>query len=208
MAGRFPHHQISVSLPTPPRTTHKRKRVNDVEGGSFTSDEEDENSTRARAKRVRDAESEESFWLQGPSKSNSLLLFTRKQEPFTKQLESPPHTPTTKSHFASPPTTPPSKPAPNLTFRDSPDNPFLATPIGPDDEVIVTSESVLREEKPTMTYVFRGIRRDFPNPHYGVPPNPNSQLPPEHPDFEPDEAAVPKLLFGVKSRQTARSAQQ
>lgn len=52
----------------------------------------------------------------------------------------------------------------------------------------------------------RGVRRSFPNPYYNPSsssgPNPNSQLPPEHPDFEPEERGVRKLLFGVGRRST------
>ncbi|KAJ7237136.1 hypothetical protein C8J57DRAFT_1375966 [Mycena rebaudengoi] len=50
-------------------------------------------------------------------------------------------------------------------------------------------------------HLFRGVRRSFPNPYYSdadapaVPPNPNAQLPPEHPDFEPEERGVLRLLF-------------
>jgi len=57
-----------------------------------------------------------------------------------------------------------------------------------------------------MAFVFRGVRRSFPNPHYNAHGstalNPNSQLAPEHPDFEPDERGVRKLLFGVKRKNT------
>ncbi|KAJ7017406.1 hypothetical protein C8F04DRAFT_1406001 [Mycena alexandri] len=120
-----------------------------------------------------------------------------------------PRTPTPKScSTVSAPSTPPvstrrnGSGAPSL-LRDSPDNPFLSSPLGPQDEVIVNdSDAVLgpQEEKPTMAFVFRGVRRSFPNPYYNTSPtgpNPNSQLPPEHPDFEPEERGVRKLLFGV-----------
>ncbi|KAJ7832535.1 hypothetical protein B0H14DRAFT_2591986 [Mycena olivaceomarginata] len=52
----------------------------------------------------------------------------------------------------------------------------------------------------------RGVRRSFPNPYYNVSwtgPNPNSQLPLEHPDFEPEERGVRKLLFGVSRKNGA-----
>ncbi|KAJ7707420.1 hypothetical protein B0H17DRAFT_1191922 [Mycena rosella] len=220
-----------ASLPTPPRTHRKRKRAaskhsrNSDDGLTATDDDEDDDE-----KLIKEAEDEESFWLAAnpPSTSRNAsppLLYRRLQAHSQTQVHgvppvSPPPshrkppakaaalspTPTPKSaSTVSPPSTPPPKRRKVTDFipRDSPDNPFLASPLGSQDEIIVNeSDSVpsIQEEKPTMALVFRGVRRNFPNPYYNSSssaPNPNSQLPPEHPDFEPDERGVRKLLFGV-----------
>ncbi|KAJ6520912.1 hypothetical protein DFH09DRAFT_997911 [Mycena vulgaris] len=227
-----------ASLPTPPRTHHKRKRAGskhsrDSDDGLTATDEDDDE------KLVKEAEDEESFWLAANPASTSTsrnssppLLYRRLQAHSQTQLHgvppvSPPpshrkppakaavvpRTPTPKSaSTVSPPSTPPPKRRNGAVLipRDSPDNPFLASPLGSQDEVVVNeSDSVpsVQDEKPTMALVFRGVRRTFPNPYYNPSPsagqNPNSQLPPEHPDFEPDERGVRKLLFGVGRKNTA-----
>ncbi|KAJ7476007.1 hypothetical protein FB451DRAFT_1397378 [Mycena latifolia] len=219
-----------ASLPTPPRTHHKRKRAaskhsRDSDEGLTATDEEDDE------KLIKEAEDEESFWLATNPASTSRnasppLLYRRLQAHGQTQLPgvppvSPPpshrkppvkavvvpRTPTPKSaSTVSPPSTPPAKRRKGAAAplpRDSPDNPFLASPLGSQDEVIVNASDTVpsvQEEKPTMALVFRGVRRTFPNPYYdpsSTGPNPSSQLPPEHPDFEPDERGVRKLLFGV-----------
>ncbi|KAJ7074384.1 hypothetical protein C8F01DRAFT_1361044 [Mycena amicta] len=181
-------------LPTPPRTAHKRKRAS----RGFTDDSDDDNSNaESKAKRVRDAQAEESFWLSNHLNASPLSPPPSHRKLQRRRTASPPHTPT-----------PPPKRT-KLLPRDSPDNPFLASPIGPKDDIVVTSDPVSREEKPTMAFVFRGVRRSFPNPYYGKAPNPHSELPPEHPDYEPDDSAFPpKLLFGSKTRRTAEPARQ
>ncbi|KAJ7261740.1 hypothetical protein B0H12DRAFT_1105486 [Mycena haematopus] len=217
-----------ASLPTPPRTHHKRKRdgsrhsrVSD-EDLSATDDDNDE-------KLIKEAEAEESFWLATNAASSSItvknasppLLYRRLQAQSQTQVlgvppVSPPpshrkppikaavvpRTPTPKSaSTVSPPATPT---RPSIS-RDSPENPFLASPLGSQDEAFVKEVDSTQEEKPTMAFVFRGVRRSFPNPYYSASssgPNPNSQLPPEHPDFEPDERGVRKLLFGVRPKST------
>ncbi|KAJ7096521.1 hypothetical protein B0H15DRAFT_825528 [Mycena belliarum] len=225
-----------ASLPTPPRTHHKRKRAASKQSrGSHddltATDEEDDETL------VKEAEDEESFWMTANAASTSRnapppLLYRRLQAHSQTQLPgvapvSPPpshrkppvkagvipRTPTPQSvSTVSPPSTPPAKrrkvaaaPLP----RDSPDNPFLASPLGSQDEIIVAESDTApssQEEKPTMALVFRGVRRTFPNPYYDPSssgPNPKSQLPPEHPDFEPDERGVRKLLFGVGRKSAA-----
>ncbi|KAJ6532032.1 hypothetical protein B0H19DRAFT_1189740 [Mycena capillaripes] len=217
-----------ASLPTPPRTHHKRKR-----GRSKHSRDSDEDLTATDddddAKLIKEAEDEESFWLSTNPASTTVknaeppLLYRRLQAQAQTQVHgvppvSPPpshrkppvkaavvpRTPTPKSaSTVSPPSTPPRRNGAPSISRDSPDNPFLASPLGSQDEVIVNESHSMpssQEEKPTMAFVFRGVRRSFPNPYYNASstgPNPNSQLPPEHPDFEPEERGVRKLLFGV-----------
>ncbi|KAJ7356545.1 hypothetical protein DFH08DRAFT_849303 [Mycena albidolilacea] len=214
-----------ASLPTPPPTRHKRKRAGSKHSRasdddlSATDDNDDDDE-----KLIKEAEAEESFWLAtnaaAASSTQPPLLYRRLQaqsKSQTQQLHgvppvSPPpshrkppgkaivlpHTPTPKSTSST--ISPPTTPTRASILRDSPDNPFLASPLGSQDEVVV-NESSLLEEKPTMAFVFRGVRRSFPNPYYNASrtsPNPNSQLPPEHPDFEPEERGVRKLLFGVR----------
>jgi len=77
-------------------------------------------------------------------------------------------------------------------IRDSPNNPFL----GSSPRAPATKESLV--EKPTVTYVFRGVKAVFRNPAYGVPEPKEgdpSTLPPHHPNFSPDLITAPKLLW-------------
>ncbi|KAJ6624034.1 hypothetical protein B0H10DRAFT_2213081 [Mycena sp. CBHHK59/15] len=226
-----------ASLPTPPRTHHKRKR-----GRSKHSSDEDCTASEDEddAKLIKEAEDEESFWRAAnpASKAASPPLLYRRLQAQASQSQvhgvppvSPPPshrkppvkastpvnlvpvplTPTPKSASnVSPPSTPPKRQNVASSIpRDSPDNPFLASPLGPDEEVVMNPCDVVpstQEEKPTMAFVFRGTRRSFPNPYYNSSssgPNPKSQLPPEHPDFEPEERGVRKLLFGVPGRKKA-----
>ncbi|KAJ3550392.1 hypothetical protein NM688_g5089 [Phlebia brevispora] len=112
--------------------------------------------------------------------------------------------------------------------RDSPNNPFLddakegearvsvhdSSSPEPDSAEPHTPQPYI--EKPTITYVFRGVRTEFDNPLYdprypetGVAPpdadsdNP-SKLPPEHPDFEEEGYCPPKLLFPEAHKKAKR----
>ncbi|KIJ63829.1 hypothetical protein HYDPIDRAFT_91911 [Hydnomerulius pinastri MD-312] len=112
--------------------------------------------------------------------------------------------------------------------RDSPNNPFLADASeksklrsewdSSDEEDEVVGEARIREgtptpaptfeEKPTITYVFRGQKATFQNPLYGLPAEvvAASKLPLEHPDYEVTEACPPKRLFsGGKRKSRDRS---
>ncbi|KAJ7801787.1 hypothetical protein B0H14DRAFT_3489189 [Mycena olivaceomarginata] len=90
-----------------------------------------------------------------------------------------------------------------LTPRASPDNPFLASPLDPESAALMNKPDRLGvlEEKPTTAFVFCVLLPSLlhsalvPNPHYRAVPNPDSELPPEHPDFEPDERCVRRLIF-------------
>jgi len=93
--------------------------------------------------------------------------------------------------------------------RDSPNNPFLVAvgspeslPPGSTSPEPHTPEPYV--EKPTLTYVFRGVKAIVDNPlynpsHRGRVPSPApgspSLLPEDHPDFTPTEYCPPKLLF-------------
>ncbi|KAH8116217.1 hypothetical protein DFH11DRAFT_1484317, partial [Phellopilus nigrolimitatus] len=82
--------------------------------------------------------------------------------------------------------------------RDSPNNPFLddspGSVVGEPVEPRTPTET---SEKPTITYVFRGVRATFENPMYNLPPEVHERalLPVDHPDYSPDPACPPKLLF-------------
>ncbi|EDR10237.1 uncharacterized protein LACBIDRAFT_293531 [Laccaria bicolor S238N-H82] len=109
---------------------------------------------------------------------------------------------------ASPPVTPKRKSQRRTTsvLRDSPQNPFLASPLdavpeSDSEESPNQSPKTPYQEKPTVAYVFRGMRREFHNPLYNpitnrpISPPRGSKLPVEHPAFSPDPSCPPKLLF-------------
>ncbi|KAF8838389.1 hypothetical protein BDN67DRAFT_1004314 [Paxillus ammoniavirescens] len=107
--------------------------------------------------------------------------------------------------------------------RDSPNNPFLVdaneknkqrSEWDSDDEEEAVGEALVLEgtptpaptfeEKPTITYVFRGQKATFQNPLYGLPPQvmAAAKLPIDHPDYEAAEACPPKRLFSGSKRKT------
>ncbi|TFK62640.1 hypothetical protein BDN72DRAFT_903073 [Pluteus cervinus] len=102
---------------------------------------------------------------------------------------------------------PPATPKAGRPVRDTPNNPFLipSTP-GRDTTLgaVLPRTPTKSKEGPTVTYVFRGVRGDFPNPHFdhskgrAKSPTPNSLLPVDHPDYSPDAHALPRLLFPPK----------
>ncbi|KAJ7810736.1 hypothetical protein B0H13DRAFT_1667313 [Mycena leptocephala] len=165
---------------------------------------------------------EESFWVaaESPSTMTLPLLHHRLQaqsQDCPRQLSSPPsrrrsavktqtlpRTPTLKSMSSpvSPPRTPLLERRDSVfpIRRDSPENPFLASPSGSDDDEVFNAVSGSQVKKPTIAFVFRGVRLSCLNPYYNASAvNPNSRLPPEHPEFEPAERpAVRRLLFGRK----------
>ncbi|KAK7000680.1 hypothetical protein R3P38DRAFT_3614972 [Favolaschia claudopus] len=209
-----------ASLPTPPPTRHKRKRGGSKHSSRASSDEDltstddDDDDAETHEKLIKEAEEEESFWLstnnapqQSPSAAKSAssapLLYRRLQTAQVVEPVSPP-----PSHRK-----PPARTAALAVPRTPTPKSASATPKPGDalrDSNASDDASTLQEEKPTIVFVFRDVRRSFPNPYYdpsaaAPTPTPNSQLPPEHPDFEPDERSVRKLLFGVKRNTKARS---
>jgi len=106
--------------------------------------------------------------------------------------------------------------------RDSPNNPFLSdssekVKLGSewdssDEEEEVVGEARVHEgtptptfeEKPTITYVFRGQKATFHNPLYELAPEviAASKLPVDHPDYEAAEACPPTRLFSVGKRKS------
>ncbi|GJE86764.1 hypothetical protein PsYK624_028450 [Phanerochaete sordida] len=140
-----------------------------------------------------------------------------------EQVEDAPKTPTrlrTPPLRAAPVPQAPKKGGPE---RDTPNNPFLdsdessAVTETPDAESTVAGPSSIAGpqlvEKPTVTYVFRGVRTEFINPLYdpehpetGVDPSSEalSKLPVEHEEFEPSEHILPKRLFAAPKKASRR----
>ncbi|KAG2129646.1 uncharacterized protein EDB93DRAFT_1182054 [Suillus bovinus] len=145
-------------------------------------------------------------------------------------LPKPPVTPPRKLFLRALPSPSNSKAKKIWPTRDSPDNPFLAgegeasasnasgwessdneLPVGeaPKRESTPTPAPVF-EEKPTITYVFRGQKATFHNPQYHLPPEvlEASKLPIDHPDFEVAEACPPRRLFVNKLKRKPRDRSQ
>ncbi|KAF8066866.1 hypothetical protein FPV67DRAFT_1670339 [Lyophyllum atratum] len=248
----------TASLPTPPRTHHKRKHASgrsaydtDTDRESSASeDEEDADAPSQKHKKRKTAtgaaadSEEEAFWLsksdgdapaptsihKDPSLAPALLYRRRLAgAASTSSVGSAPVSPppsnrkTAAAAVASPPVTP--RPKRIFPMRDSPNNPFLVSPSSAavaDDSASPSPSPNLSphtpvKERPTVTYVFRGVRGTFPNPLYdherGRPQSPSSRskLPAEHPDFSPGAHCPPKMLFppaaprkGRQQRQSAR----
>ncbi|KAF8629386.1 hypothetical protein AX17_005682 [Amanita inopinata Kibby_2008] len=107
-----------------------------------------------------------------------------------------------------------------LPQRDTPNNPFLDSPVEREKAKASAKDGTSPhtppplEERPTVTYVFRGIRGVYPNPLYNhakkrprTPP-PESRLPLDHPDFSPDMRCPPRLLFPTRPRKENTSQPQ
>ncbi|KAJ7889642.1 hypothetical protein B0H13DRAFT_2341468 [Mycena leptocephala] len=140
----------------------------------------------------------------GESSSATSLL---KAAEYPRAPPSPPpsNCASTKAVFAywtsypSPPSTPPRRTSEFQITRDSPNNPFLGSPLSSAEEVVLKECGSLRrsppEEQPTMVFVFRGRRRRFPNPYYNTAGTKRLSLSPEDSEFEPENSIVPKLLW-------------
>ncbi|KAI5121438.1 hypothetical protein M0805_006199 [Coniferiporia weirii] len=94
--------------------------------------------------------------------------------------------------------------------RDSPNNPFLDddSPVSIAGDPVEPRTPTAQAEKPTIAYVFRGVRATFANPMFNLPPDVHerSLLPVEHPDYSPDPACPPKLLFADARKRRAPSS--
>ncbi|KAL5521551.1 hypothetical protein ACEPAF_2299 [Sanghuangporus sanghuang] len=91
-------------------------------------------------------------------------------------------------------------------IRDSPNNPFLDdSPASLSGEPVEPRSPTIPAEKPTIAYVFRGVRAKFANPMYNLPSevHERSLLPVEHPDYSPDPLCPPKVLFPKSRRRQA-----
>ncbi|KJA15275.1 hypothetical protein HYPSUDRAFT_58890 [Hypholoma sublateritium FD-334 SS-4] len=118
------------------------------------------------------------------------------------------------------PEPPRTRAAARRALRDSPANPFLASPADPATDSAtpspiagsstVSPKTPTMGEKPTMTYVFRGVRRVYQNPLYdhgagrARSPPAASLLPIEDPEYSPAINCTPKMLFPA-ARRAARA---
>ncbi|ORX37610.1 hypothetical protein BD324DRAFT_622621 [Kockovaella imperatae] len=82
-------------------------------------------------------------------------------------------------------------------MRDEDDNPFLVK-AGESSSIAHRHVSLVDETKDTVTYVFRGTKREFANPFNSLRSRKSgsaSNLDTEHPDYEPDPCPPPRLLW-------------
>ncbi|KAJ7831853.1 hypothetical protein B0H14DRAFT_3713113 [Mycena olivaceomarginata] len=185
-----------ASLLTPP-STRKRGgfRCDSNEDIAATGEYDDEELFKRAA-------NEESFWLaaESPSTITLLLLHHHLQAQSQDQMDCPRQLSSPPSRRRSVVKTQTRRDSVFSIRRDSPENPFLAPPSGSDADEVFNAVSGSQMEKPTIAFDFRGVRLSCLNPYYNASAaNPNSQLPPDHPEFEPAERpAVRKLLFGRK----------
>ena len=208
----------TASLPTPPR--HRKHARGRSRGSCDSSSDEDVVLTgdealpllyRRRQAQVDVAPLSPPPSHRRPAVTTPKAFPTRKPEPRIA-TDSPPVTPKTRSSA-------------RLALRDSPDNPFLATPENHVEDTPSPSNSSANpsphgslKERPTIAYVLyvfygscvsilifffysRGVRRECKNPLYnhaqGRPfsPPPESKLSIDHPDYSPAIHCTPKRLF-------------
>ncbi|KAG6819783.1 hypothetical protein H0H93_008698 [Arthromyces matolae] len=237
-----------ASLPTPPRTYHKRKhaarslRASDYETDcDDSSASEAETTERRRSKKQRtkssqgeDAE-EQAFWMSKSdgdlpptmaptpavnTKLPSGLVYRRRlaASASTSSVGSAPMSPppsNRKPAVVAAPVTPERRSKRLRPMRDSPNNPFLVSPATVVEDSASPTPSLSphtprQQERPTVTYVFRGVRGTFPNPLYdhernrARSPSARSRLPIEHPEYSPDPHCPPKVLFPQAPRKSRR----
>ncbi|KDQ60462.1 hypothetical protein JAAARDRAFT_68001 [Jaapia argillacea MUCL 33604] len=255
-----------ASLPTPPRTTHKKRgrskastvfeSSEDEKKGDVSDDDEEEGGIlldRHKKRRTLDSiaavlsgveegdeDDEDAFWMgtspakkrtqaqardrRGKAGSSRLRgkSTSEKQERVVAPVSPPPSRRQVRATTPPPPpVTPPRRPraGPSRTtkkvlpmpVRDSPNNPFLddspaSVPASSPEPHTPTPTQY--EEKERITYVFRGVKTTFRNPHYKATSSARTLLSPSHPDFSPSEACPPKILFPTarKSKTKAQTA--
>ena len=219
----------TASLPTPPYSRENRKRqrnnaddadnlagspatkVRVLEKSFMDSGDSDQDSDgdelsatlKAKAQKLKDK-------AQSKSKAQTQ---TQTKEP-TAPLSPPRSTrqATRKAAEAAAiiiPVTPPPRRSPRSkaksksaieAIRDSPDNPFLISDKNPATKRRPRLTSAEREEKPTVHYVFRGVKAEVENPLYKLPDHyrQKAKLPLDHPEFSPDPIIAPRRLFASK----------
>lgn len=218
----------TASLPTPPYSRERRKRRaserenesdsdDDDDGDNVSEPTEEDRILTAKAERLGLLASSKPRPSREPSSKKRAKLdqavSQSKAEQVATSAVAPLSPPRSRRHTAAAvPRTPPprkakkpagasSKPVP---VRGSPDNPFIDDVAGPggskDARPVPRRHSEEYEEKPTVTYVFRGVKATFENPLYNLSPSARSKanLPIEHPDFSPDPAVPPRRLFFAK----------
>ncbi|KAG1871555.1 hypothetical protein F4604DRAFT_1770314 [Suillus subluteus] len=206
--------------------SHRRKKSSAVEDT-----EEDKSPSPALLKyRVREPVSPPPSRRAPQVQPRASSVQRSRSPPPAPFLPKPPVTPPRKLFLRALPSPSNSKAKKIWPTRDSPDNPFLAgegeasvskasgwessddeLPIGeaPERESTPTPAPVF-EEKPTITYVFRGQKATFHNPQYHLAPEvlEASKLPIDHPDFEVAEACAPRRLFADKLKRKPRDRSQ
>jgi len=209
-----------ASLPTPPRT-HRRRTSLHSSHRTDSGSSDDGNSDESGDGR----EPDEGRLVLGNKKCkmSPLLFRVPPREPVSpppsrRQSKSQP-----QSQNLSPPVTPKRQPRTkgHYPVRDSPNNPFLVdTPLpgSPSDilelESLDTPSPADFAEKPTITYVFRGVKAEFANPLYKPASSstkepttpPRHTLPLSDPDYSPDLRCPPKLLFKAARRLQGKRA--
>ncbi|KAK2467213.1 hypothetical protein APHAL10511_000762 [Amanita phalloides] len=214
-----------ASLPTPPGTRHrvgkKREKAtgslayhseSDSGGGSSTDssvgDVENQVNGCKRRRTLDILDDEEAFWLdggctggaKGPGKGGAESRALSEPATRVAPVSPPPsHRKTKRVDKASD----------LVAVRhadsavNSPNNPFLDDGKSKTKATSPCTPTSL-EERPTVTYVFRGVRGVYPNPLYNhakkraLSPPPESLLPPEHPDYSPDMRCPPRVLFPTR----------
>jgi hypothetical protein len=195
----------TASLPTPPRTLHKRTR-------SRSSAWESDSDSRSEDDPLLDSD------------DGALLLGNKKRRMSPRAPVSPPPSRRQTTARVARPETP--KQSTSTTqvddssgpVRDSPNNPFLAhSPLdGSIPEPRTPSPPAEFVEKPTITYVLyvvtstfpvdppdplmpqsRGMKAEFENPLFHISPSARARaaLPLDHPEYSPTAACPPRLLF-------------
>ncbi|KAF5349263.1 hypothetical protein D9756_009469 [Leucocoprinus leucothites] len=182
-------------------------------------------------KSLKRTHSEASNGLASPPPSHRKL---QTQAPITPPAGTPKPS-TSSTLLQTQPASPPKTPRKQIGSRkglkspqfpiisDSPDNPFYVVPGSPSpgeesesprvDSVSPRTPGTGHLERPTVTYVFRGVRREYHNPLYDhkknrpLSPPPQSLLPIEHPDYSPPVGCKPTVLFpgAPKGKRPARA---
>ncbi|CAG7847577.1 SubName: Full=Uncharacterized protein {ECO:0000313/EMBL:CCA74718.1} [Serendipita indica DSM 11827] len=225
----------AASLPTPPRTTHKKRRKRNVdsdeeeEKGMPSEDElessEDEKPPKpapralykpksvskkaTRDKKLTEEEAESQFWLGTPEGTASPEPKASKAD--KKVKKAPRQSEIRQCHLLrlEPINSSSSGGGQPLALpdgdedgpiQDSPHNIFLTGSKAAHPIVPLAEEGSDIEQEPTVTYVFRGKRIEFPNPLYNLPPEAHerSKLPVCDPNFSPSPTIRPKRLFATE----------
>lgn len=206
----------TASLLTPPRT--HRKLARGKSGDSCDSDSgenvvltSDDELLGQKHKKRRMGESKPLLYRRGQAHVDVAPVSpppSRRRPVVSTPKPRGPRKPEPHIATDSPPVTPKTRSSTRRALRDSPDNPFLATPENHAEDTPSSSGSSANpsphgplQERPTISYVFRGVRRECKNPLYNhaqdrpFSPPPESKLAIDHPDYSPAIHCTPKRLF-------------
>jgi len=201
----------AASLPSPPPSVQPpKKRANsqkfdsDPGSGSEADDAEDEEEGAVVTRKLLFSSDPSTSSLRVTTDDPFLETSSRSSmDIFSSRIDVPASPPYSK-HQVSQPTRSPRTPPPidrrgrclpsELPTLDEDENPFIASsppkPRRAWSPVDIT-------EKPTLTYVFKGIKTSLPNPHYNLPESvyERARLPLYHPDYSPLPVYKPRRLF-------------